>query len=111
MNEQIEQIKSYFERGVADSSRMINVRLFRRKVNKTWEWVIDADMMNEQGDAIIDTARAVQSLTPICGICKKLMIKEEDCGGDCIQCMADSGDHQAIEALEQKPPTTLEGLI
>lgn len=68
MNLQIEQIKSYFERGVADNSRSIRIRLFRRKVNSTWQWVIDAETMNEQGDAIIDNKRAVQSLEQASGL-------------------------------------------
>lgn len=34
-----------------------------------------------------------------CGICKEEMLKKNDCGGDCVYCMAIEGDPQAIEKI------------
>lgn len=40
-----------------------------------------------------------------CAICKRLLGNPEDpasvnCGGDCLQCMADCGDPDCIAAIE-----------
>lgn len=42
-----------------------------------------------------------------CGICGRLLDqpndrKSLDCGGDCVQCMADSGDPDALAYLQGK---------
>lgn len=41
-----------------------------------------------------------------CMICSRLLnqtddIRSEDCGGDCLQCMAECGDPDARDALQQ----------
>ena len=36
-----------------------------------------------------------------CNICGRLMLEDEDYGGDCVFCMADAGDDMAIEHVER----------
>ena len=33
----------------------------------------------------------------LCGICKREMKEEENCGGDCVYCMAAAGDPECIK--------------
>lgn len=43
----------------------------------------------------------------LCGLCKSLLdnptdpVRSRDCGGDCLLCMADCGDPDAIRSLRE----------
>jgi hypothetical protein len=49
-----------------------------------------------------------------CGICGVELTQEDvraptmDCGGDCLRCMADSGDPDCIEAMHELEPDNSE---
>lgn len=47
---------------------------------------------------ITDREAEIASMTSVCHTCKKIMKPEWNCGGDCLQCMAEvAGDPECIE--------------
>jgi hypothetical protein len=49
------------------------------------------------------SASALLSKPPLCGICSKLMntgaVEDEDCGGDCLECMGTAGHPEAAKSF------------
>lgn len=73
-------------------------------LTERWRYA-DRDDLGEFGGGFlpIDVARRLAAKAPRCGICRRLLktgaVAAMDCGGDCLRCMAEAGDPDAIVAL------------
>jgi hypothetical protein len=63
------------------------------------------DWLTKYADVAVQARRAAMAQgAPTCGICERVLDNPQDpvsqnCGGDCLQCMADAGDPEAVAAI------------